>query len=278
MKKFELPYNFNFDKKWFQYMDENKDLWGYIDMIYLPCFVYNNSNETIYNTREEIKRYPKSKYEYRNHIEKLKRYNIPISILIQKNSSLELIEEYINDYDIHSFVINNDELARELKSKYGDKINLRLSITRMVTREELETKDLSMYDDICLFFTWTRKLDELRKLPKKYKYVVIVNTICLWNCKNSLKHWFNGKTFKPNCFGRSNPCTYRDINMKTSAYVRPEDLSLFDDSIETYKLQGRENYSSAIFDNLKQYVSRVSKHGIKYVNFDENDVEGNYNS
>lgn len=275
MKKFEIPYNFNFDKNYFDNLEANKDLWGYIDTIYLPCFVDTKIDNIQHNSREEFNHSPKTFDEYKWHIDKLKTYNIPITLLIQKDATEDMVEYHINNFGIYSFIINNDELAKKLKEKYGDKIKLTLSITRIITQEEIETKDLSMYDEICLFFYFTRHLNVIKELPKKYSYIALVNSRCLYDCSVVSKHWFDIKKLNQTCIRQ----LYRHglLNMKISAYVRPQDLFVFDDYISTYKLQGREYTSDRIFKEFKAYATRQPLDISKCDNFNFENIEENYN-
>jgi len=65
-----------------------------------------------------------------------------------------------------------------------------LSITRIITEKEILEKDLSMYDCIVLYFWFGRNLSVIKRLPKKYKYCIILNAFCYYDCKNANRHWF----------------------------------------------------------------------------------------
>ena len=275
-KKFELPYNFNLDGEYFTFLDNLGEKKNCLDCIYLPCFSENGEQ---LNTREELigAHIPKTWGEYTDHITRLKAYGVPISLLCQRNATLELIETHINKFDIHDFIINDDSLALKLKEKYGDKIFLRLSITRKVTSEELETEDFSMYDNICLFFWYNRHLDVLKKLPKQYSYAIIVNTYCLYNC-SAVEHWFAKRRFMPPCMcGKY----YKfKLNFPKIAYIRPEDLNYFDNYVSVYKLEGREFKTNQISEALEKYMTRekedIETTHEKYNDFIFDNVEENY--
>lgn len=237
--KFELPFNLNKDGKYFDYLRENRDKLKYVDCVYMPTF------ERKHNTREKCFRSSIEEITYVSCINRLKTFGVNINILIQKDATLELVEKYINRYNIKDFTINDDELAKEIKEKYPD-VKLRLSITRKVTVEELNTKDFSMYDIICLFF-WYNKFPEIvNQLPNKYKYMIICNTHCLYDCKWCNRHWFEGIP-GGNCFQE------RALHPEHQAYVKPEDLKLFE-NIEVFKLEGRELSSRIIFNEFNRYT------------------------
>ena len=146
MKKFELPYNF--DNDYFAFLNHYQDYFKYIKFIYLPAFKENG----IENTREKGFRSMEGKENYHNYdkyvniIKRFQSLNLDICILIQRNATLEIVQKYINEFNIKYFIINNDELAVKLKELYGDKIYLILSITRLLTFDEIINTDLSMYD------------------------------------------------------------------------------------------------------------------------------------
>ena len=270
---FELPYNFNKDGQYFECLNKYKNMFKYIKFIYLPCFF----SGPIQNTRLELTKneLPKTIEEWESHIERLKETGIDICILIQRYATIEMIEELIEKYDIHIFTINDDELAKNLKSKYGDKIQLNLSITRVLTYDDILNTDLSMYDNIVLFFYFNRHLNLIKKLPTKYNYSLIVNTHCLWNCKMHDKHWFDGANFNGDLYCNTLKIKNRQLCMKNVGYIRPEDLKFFERYLGSYKLEGREFSSQHIFSIFKTYLLKEST--LNYDGFDEDNVDLNYN-
>lgn len=275
MYKFEIPYNFNPDGKYFIYLEECYQYREYIDNIYLPCYIDPENKDNQHNTREELSNsFPKTLDEYAKHIHKLQEYDIPLTILIQRNATYDIIKYYIDTYGIMSFIINDDDLAKKFKNEFGNDIDLRLSITRKATFKELCEQDLSMYDNICLFFWFGRHLDKIKELPDKYNYSILVNSDCLWNCSECDHHWFNGRNYKPRCREKMLDKFY--INMKTVCYIRPEDLNLFYPYISVFKIQGRERSSRKIFKELKEYIKGKLEF-IIYTNFDNKNIENNYN-
>lgn len=244
MKNFELPYNFSDD--YFNKLSKCKKYFEYIKFIYLPAF----SEESLQNTREIgfISGYNNKKYtiweNYVNVLKEIQSYNLDICILMQRNATLELIEKYINEFNVKYFIINDDNLAKTLKDKYKNNVKVILSITRKLTYEDILNTDLSMYDEIVLFFWFNRHLQYIKKLPKKYKYVVLANSNCAYNCKISDLHWWR-KDFK----------LFRlcGANKDNLIYINPDDLVLFEKYVSSYKLLDRCQTSQNIMDSLVTY-------------------------
>ena len=90
---------------------------------------------------------------------------------------------------VRLFYLTNDELAKKIKNKYKD-VKLILSITRCITDDDLQNSDLSMYDKIVLPFRYCRSIKLFEKLPKDKKYILLVNSHCLYNCNRCKAHWY----------------------------------------------------------------------------------------
>ena len=260
MKKFELPYNFQND--YFDMLSTlDKKYFDYIKFIYLPAFKEGN----VKNSREyqELLNNP-SYYNFDNYIKvlkKIKSFNIDIALLMQRGATLDIIDKYYNEYNIKYFIIGDDNLAKEIRKKYDNKIYLILSITRVLSYNDIMTKDFSMYDEIVLFFWFNKHLDYIKKLPSKYNYSILVNSNCIYNCKYAQSHWFLNKYI----------CGKEDyIPIMISSY----DLILFDKYINSYKLVDRTSASDYIISSLKEYVDEYCK--MDYNTYDAT-REKNYN-
>lgn len=252
--KFELPYNF--DDKYFDYW--KPEYLEYIDCIYLPIYNFDNQQ---HNTREEYNKTPKDLSEYTKHIGRIKSYNIPICILLQRNASMELVQKCIDLFGVYMFTLNDDVLAKQIKEKFGNRVYLRLSITRQIKGEDIP--NLKMYDCICLPFKWNRMLDKLKDLPTDIDYTIIVNTTCLCEFSGCIKHWFSPNEKRPSCTPiRMNG---RNLNLNEVGLIAPKDLDLFSKYIKVFKLQGRDYSSRAIFNYLERYIrGEDGPNGIDY--------------
>ena len=246
MKKFEIPYNFQ--SSWIDYYRNNEDLHEYIDFVYVGAVKEGN----IKHARSCIKSFDYDWNEFDKHIKLLQNEKIKICILMQVGATLELIEKYIKDYNINIFCINDDELAKQLKEKYGNSIYLILSITRIITVDEiLNNENLKYYDLINLHFWFNRKLHIIKKLPKKYMYSLLVSDYCYYNCKIAKQHWFcdDDKNIK---------CLSATKNTKFSTRIGNNDLKIFNKYIDYYKISGKECHASIIFDTLRGFVDGLN--------------------
>ena len=232
----EIP--FNFKKDWFT---EAKPYIDYIECVYLPIF------ERGHTTREWIGCPEWNKYL--DNIRKIQDLGLKPSLLIQKDSSEELIEKYYN-LGVKDFIINDDDLATKIKQDFTD-VYLRLSIMRWSVEDV--KKDLP-YDNICLPYYYNRHFDEITKLPKK-NYTLLVNATCLWDCPWFQQHGFTGKhgTCGNLRFNKIGGIRYGNIS-----YIPPKQLDLFKPYIKTFKLQGRDFSSKLIFDDLEKYIKNPS--------------------
>lgn len=240
MKKFELPYNF--DNDYFAFLNHYQDYFKYIKFIYMPAFKEGN----IQNSRETSGILEKTNYtDYNKYSDIIKRFqslDLDVCILIQKNATVDIIKKYINEFNIKYFVINDDTLATTLKELYSDKIYLILSITRRITYNDIMKKDFSMYDEICLDFWFNRHIDKIKKLPTKYKYSILVNSVCCPFCtkKNSEEHWFDNN--------------WHDCIKKDTIEIFPADLIYFEPYITSYKCVDRTYKSAEILNSFKDYI------------------------
>ena len=126
--------------------------------------------------------------EYVLRLKCLQQLGLPLCVLMQRNAPLDALERYY-DLGIRMFTISDDSLAIASKSRHPD-ISVTLSITSALTESDIKSRDLSMYDHIVLFFWFSRHLDTVKTLPKKYRYILIPNTDCYWNCRWHDAHWF----------------------------------------------------------------------------------------
>ena len=227
MRKFEIAFVPTKEKFISGYIKMFSKFKKDIECVYIPDYP------------EDIGTYYFNNYEYMNQILHVKE-NFDIEILIHNDCNEEKIKTYY-DNNIKRFMINNDELARKLKDKYKD-IILTLSINRHLSHKELFELDLSCYDYIMLNCRYNRRLSLLKTLPKKYKYVLLLNSDCDYNGERDWQiNKFNPKIFR-NLFGD------KDI----SSYLFPNDLKYFDKYVHHYILQGKERIND---ENKEDFFS-----------------------
>ncbi len=257
MKKFEVPYNF--DPLFVEKFGYREDLLPYIDCFYLPAWKDDCDNTRFNSTLGE--NYPKTYDEYDSRIKDLKSFGVPLCILMQKSATLKLIEKYIA-LGIKAFTLNDDKLAKRIKAKYPD-VRLSLSITRVLSLADIKepAHDFSMYDRIVLWHWFSKNIDALSELPDRYKYVLICNSGCVYNCSWHDEHWYI-KADDLDDYKRqeSEVCAKCDAVRRSdpdkTSIIEPEDLEFFDPYISVYKLIDRLDHTELIIDNLNAYVNR----------------------
>lgn len=256
MHKFEVPYNF--EPEFFAYLDTYPELLPYIKFFYLPCWKEDGAQ----NTRtlfEQKKQYPLNFEQYWDRIRALMSY-APVCILVQRNAQLSIIDKYYM-LGIRYFVLNDDHLAYSIKKKYPDTF-LILSVTRMISKEDIFTLDLSMYDEIILSYYFNRHLKDIKILPTKYKYGILVNSSCYYNCQQYNQHWFYDAKNKDQYTKMDNEffaqCSaITQNNRRQSIFINPADLKYFDPFVSSYKILDRLHSSDMIFNTLFAYVHRT---------------------
>lgn len=255
MKKFEVPYNFDVNL-----MQSIKDA-GYADYVELiysaPFFEDHDGAKKFYvhkdsTTTESWRELTREEYETR--VRAITEHGFKLGILLQ-HPTQKVTEEIVSYYiglGAKSFMVSNDQTALTIR-KVDPTVEIIASITKKLSVYELLERDLSMYDKIVLYFPYNRALDTIAMLPKKYKYVLLINCACGYTCPGT-HHWF--------AKADSNGVELSDLNACTSSkrdemiLIMPQDLHYFDEYIDTYKLQGREYTTKMIIDDIERYVER----------------------
>lgn len=246
-KQYEVPYNFSYD--FIPKLSRKRELFPSIRCIYLPAW-----REDAESTRQDIEtreEYPKSYDEYVLRLNCLQQLGLPLCVLMQKNATLDVLEKYYS-LGVHIFTINDDALAIAAKSRHPD-ISVTLSVTSALTEKDITSRDLSMYNHVVLFFWFARHLDAVKALPDKYRYILIPNTECYWNCRWHDAHWF--ATSHDAEMKATSQCRKCIRDMRDTSYIEPENLSYFDPYIDCYKLVDRLNPTSQIITDLEKYAS-----------------------
>lgn len=198
------------------------------------------------------KTYPHDFDEYLQRIRQLEIFDIPLTLLMQRDATMDTFQKYY-DLGFRQFIMNDDELAARIKDKHAD-VQLTLSVTRVLYKEDIMTLDLSMYDYIVLFFWFNRHINDLKELPTKYKYILMPNDDCHWNCPYCKAHWsISNREQEVEILKK---CVKQFHTMKDRAWIEANDLYYFDPYVSYYKLVDRLNKTQAIIDFLSEYASR----------------------
>jgi hypothetical protein len=110
-----------------------------------------------------------------------------------------------------------------------------------------------MYDKFVLYFPFNRSLDTIKKLPTKYKYVLLVNCACGYTCPGTF-HWFAGCDERGAELVIGPPC--QSSKPEQMILIPPNNLNLFDPYVHGYKLQGREHILETIKRDIDTYIPR----------------------
>ena len=236
MRQFEFPYNF--DKK-LLYILQTFTSGNDINCIYLPPYL--KDYQTILRTAEQAEQLDKmSRQEYEEHLNFINSlFPNKIQILLQKTNiflNAELVKYYIN-LGVKNFCVASIEQAKIIK-QIDSTINIVGSIAMQITQEKIinNLQEFSLYfDSFVLPFSASRQLSELKKLPKNFNYILLINSLCSIKC-NGKNHWnFDYKEDKEIfCPGKLG-----EISWNESAKIRPMDLGFFDPYISVYKIQDR---------------------------------------
>lgn len=256
MKQFEIPYNFDINLiNCMQIFDPEGIT---ISCFYIPPFL--KDYQTILRSPESAHDLEiMSRSEYEQHIKFINSiYPGKLQLLLQKTNELmskEKIQYYIN-LGFNNFCVGSIEQAKIIKT-IDKNMTIVGSIAMKVTYDELLVNNQyeKYFDYFVLHFPFCKNLKEIKLLPKKYKYILLVNAYCNIDC-NGTHHWNN--TYK----GELNYCPgiLQDNNLKWSktARIRPMDLDLFSQYISIYKLQDRGWPTEMIIRDYILYTSDYS--------------------
>jgi len=154
------------------------------------------------------------------------------------------------------FIIGNDKNAKIIKDYNSQLLVVGSLVQRLCAN--ISKKDLSCYDFVILYYPFNRSLDAIKQLnPIRDKIVIMPNTLCHIDCP-SIHHWFPTKK-QP--FNMDRDCLVLKDNMgylKKSGFIYPQHLSLFDNYVGGYKLQGREYTTYFLKKVCKVYFERRS--------------------
>jgi hypothetical protein len=260
MMRFEVPYNL--DPEFPERLSRRQDLIPYIDSIYAAAW-----KEDCDNTRYDITfrdDYSKSYEEYESRLKDLLSLGIPVSILAQRGAKISMIRKY-RSLGVHSFILNDDKLAVKIREAFPE-VKLTLSVTRVLTLQDLQEGRFDMYDRIVLFHWFSRHLDSLALLPERYKYVMICNSGCYYDCKWHDAHWFI-KSDDIEKYREESAQACRSCNAilmegrQKSSVIEPEDLPYFDPYVDCYKLVDRYDSTDAIIGHLYEYANGKGRYG-----------------
>lgn len=249
-RKFEVPYSF--DEVIIPYYAHYLP---YIHFLYLPPF-FEDSINTRTCLQSNIKGYsymPRTRDEYEYHLRLIKERNLRFVVLWQDRERVISKKQldYYTQLGASGFIIANDKNAQIIK-KYNSSLLVISSIVQRICKG-ISKRNFKWYDFCVLFYPFTRSLDAVKRLSGiKDKLIIIPNSFCHTDCPG-LQHWF-AKDIKFFEFDKFCPAFN---NATKSTFIYPEHLSLFDDFVGGYKLQGREWPTDYIITSCEAYFHRI---------------------
>ncbi|MFD3158312.1 hypothetical protein ACFIJ5_15920 [Haloimpatiens sp. FM7330] len=252
MKKYEIP--FNFDLELLNFLDEKIDK-NWIEFLFLSPFKEDSTNARshVENVKRQYDTYtvPKTREEYTKCIYEIEKRGYRPAVLFQEDKlmSKEKLDYYFK-LGIKDFIVNSDKLAIYIKDKNPD-YNVVASITKILSAKDIWEKDYSMYDKIVLYFPFNRAIDRLKELPTKYKYIILANSYCAYNCVEAKKHWSSTtkEALTINCV--------RKNNKDKLIYIPPEYTHIFEPYVANFKLQGREYPTYMLANEIYYYYNKL---------------------
>ena len=230
-REFEIPYQF-----------EPKLITGLqilnIPEKYINCFYmapYFSDYETIVRSSASNKMLLNiSKQEYIRQIEYINSiYPNKLQLLLQRTNNADVLTneklQFYYQIGFRKFCVGSIKQAEILKNN-NNNIEIVGSITMHISKDKLETNDeyQKYFDSFVLDFSYPKNLEKIKALPTKYKYIILVNSLCNKLCTGD-KHWWT----KEECIC---PGLIKNVGFQQSCLIRPMDLHFFDDYIKNDKL------------------------------------------
>lgn len=261
-RKYEFPYNF--DKALIHGYQLLNIQYESIDCIYIPPFF--GDYETISRrSKFEGDQFTTLTYEeYIDHIQYINRiYPNKLQLLLQRVDGTlmpsYLIKKYIG-LGIKNFCVGTIDQAKIIKD-IDPTIKVVGSIAMHITSDKLlSSKEdyLKYFDAFVLDFSFNKNFLKIKKLPKDFNYMLLINSRCNINCDGD-RHWW-GDGFSHVCPGIS-----PEIDFSQSCIIRPMDLELFDPYISVYKFQDRGWPTNMILEDVSLYIADYNRYMGPYV-------------
>ncbi len=261
MKPLEIPYNFDT-----QLIDFLKIYSIDIHCIYVPPFKEHYKCAKYYYTHDNGiymgDTFPNTLLYYEQHIQYIND-NFPDKLMLLLQQPIEIMNIDLISYYISlgfkKFCVGSIQQAKIIK-EYFKNINIEIigSITMKINKLKLkENQDYNKYfDGFVLWFPFNRNLKKIQELPNNFKYILLINCKCCSFCDGT-HHWFADYNTEKHlyCPKSSFGNSPENKNFKDLIFIRPNDLYLFDNYIDYYKLQGREYTTKQIINDIVYYTS-----------------------
>ena len=101
----------------------------------------------------------------------------------------DILSSYIK-LGFTKFCVGNIEQALIIKDIFPE-AEIITSITMHITKEDIEN-NLELYKELfssmVLDFSYYKNLNKIRELPKEFKYITLINSLCNIKCRGD-SHW-----------------------------------------------------------------------------------------
>lgn len=257
-QKFEIPYNF--DINLIQTLKIFDPIGETIDCIYIPP--YQKDYITILRSGEQAEYLDNlSRDEYEYHISIInKLYPNKLQLLLQKESII-MPEDQIKYYlslGFKNFCVASVEQAKIIKNinsniKIVGSIAMNINLNKIIKNNSIYKE---YFDYFVLPFNFCKDIEQIKKMPKNYKYILLINAYCNTSC-NGIHHWFsNYKNEEIKCPGILHK---NNLKWKENTRIRPMDLAIFEPYISVFKIQDRGWPTQEI---LRDYILYTSDYSI----------------
>lgn len=255
---FEIPYNFDLNLiNFLKILDPDGET---ISCIYIPPFV--KDYQTILRGPEQAEELNSmTREEYENHIQIIQE-NFPgkMQLLLQKLDIIMNEDQiiYYQNLGFNNFCVANLEQAKIIKKINSNNIivgSIAMNITLNDLVNNIQFK--SYFDYFVLPFNFCKDLEQIKILPKNYKYILLVNAYCNSQCKGT-HHWNflykkeDKEIYCPGILYKNN------LKWENTTRIRPMDLNIFIPYIHVFKLQDRGWPTAEIIRDYILYTSDYS--------------------
>ncbi|WP_125153595.1 hypothetical protein [Clostridium rectalis] len=252
MVKYELP--FNFDIKLLDFITEKIDK-DWVEFLFLAPFKEDSKNARSHLEGIDKKNWtytvPITRDDYSFYIKEIQKRGLKPAVLFQEEKPIDYSTlDYYLKLGVDNFVVNSDELAKMIKN-LNPKFKVVASITKTLSATNLWENDYSMYDKIVLHFPFNRALSRINKLPNFYKYTLLVNSYCLYNCSIAKKHWASTNE------NYSNINCLKNQHKDDLIYIPPEYVNIFEPFVDSFKIQGREYKTDILKEEIYCYYKNI---------------------
>lgn len=207
-----------------------------------------------------------------------------VSLMLRAVKELERVKRL---YDVDKVSIGSPTFLK-IHGEYLKSLGYEIELSILANIDSVEKIEQVLtinpfVDSICVGNALIHELEGLQYIKSKYpklKLKVLINHMCMTNCMSHIEHhnlysslfhdkidmedienWrlvSNSKLMLPNCKSCVHYVASHKINpIKECSFIRPEDLNIYDNVVDLFKISGREHQAEAVISYIKAYGSRM---------------------